>query len=430
MIKTKKLSDINLTEILKRGAESSPEVRETVRTIIDDVRQNGDKALFESCAKFDRANLTSLRVSEEEMTEALDRTDDEFLEILREAAENITRYHKKQLRDGYRIEKDGIVIGQRIMPLARVGLYVPGGTASYPSTVLMDSIPAKIAGVGEIVMVTPPRPDGSVNPDVLAAAHTAGVSEIYKTGGAAAIAALCLGTESIKRVDKVVGPGNMYVAEAKRQLFGAVSIDMIAGPSEILIIADEGADPRFVAADLLSQAEHDKMAAAILITTSESLAKSVAEEIETQLGVLQREEIARESIDNHSYIILVPSIDEAVRAANTVAPEHLEVCTKNPLDILPDIKNAGSVFLGAYCPEALGDYFAGTNHTLPTNGTARFSSPLSVDDFMKKSSYMYYTREALEKDYKKIDTFAKREGLTAHARSAVIRFEGKKGFTK
>ncbi|MBQ7718576.1 MAG: histidinol dehydrogenase [Clostridia bacterium] len=423
MIKIKNLRDITPSDVLKRSPETV-DVSGVVKDIIDDVIKNGDNALLKYGEKFDRAHLTSLRVSQEEIDKSVSESDPVFIEILTEAAENIREYHKMQLRQGYKIEKSGITLGQRIMPLERVGLYVPGGTAAYPSTVLMDAIPAKIAGVKEIAMVTPPRSDGSVNPDVLAAAHIAGVTEIYKTGGAAAIAALCYGTESIKRVDKIVGPGNMYVAEAKRQVFGNVSIDMIAGPSEILIIADETANPAFVAADLLSQAEHDKMAAAILITTSQSLAEKTALEIERQLALLPRREIAEASVNTYSMILLTNTMEEATQAANEIAPEHLELCVDEPFELLPQIRNAGSVFLGKYCPEALGDYFAGTNHTLPTNGTARFASPLSVDDFVKKSSYMYYTDDALEKVYKKIDYFAKKEGLTAHAKSASIRFEG------
>ncbi|MBR6796951.1 MAG: histidinol dehydrogenase, partial [Clostridia bacterium] len=344
-------------------------------------------------------------------------------EIMNEASANIYEYHKNQLRKGFKIERsDGAILGQRILPLEKVGLYIPGGTASYPSSVLMNCIPAKIAGVKEIVLVSPPTTDGKIAPNILAAAKIAGADRVFKIGGAQAVAALAYGTESIPKVDKIVGPGNRFVAEAKRQVFGKVAIDMVAGPSEILIVADADNDPSFVAADLLSQAEHDTVAAAILITTSEELAVEVSKELELQLSKLPRENIARASIDNYGAIIVCDTVERAVELANQAAPEHLELCVKNPFDYLESVVNAGSVFLGKYCPEALGDYFSGTNHTLPTNGTARFSSPLSVDDFIKKSSYTYYTKEAFEKVGKKVAAFAENEGLDAHANSAKIRY--------
>ena len=401
-----------------------PDVSGIVREIIDNVKKNGDKALYLYAEKFDKARLSSLRVSEEELKAAAESADAELLSILKEAAENIRVFHEKQRSEGFEIRKDdGTVVGQRVIPVERAGLYVPGGTAAYPSTVLMDAIPAKVAGCERVVMVTPPLPDGSVNPAILLAAHVAGVNEIYKIGGAGAIAALAYGTESVPKVDKIVGPGNAFVAEAKRQVFGEVSIDMIAGPSEIMIIADGTNRAKDIAADLLSQAEHDRMASAVLATDSEELAIAVRDELEVQIPMLLRADIARASIDTWGKIIITDSIDSAVEVANLIAPEHLEICVDEPFKYLPRIKHAGSVFLGKNCPEALGDYFAGTNHTLPTSGTARFSSPLSVDDFVKKTQYIYYEREALERVAKKVEYFATKEGLTAHAKSAVIRFE-------
>jgi histidinol dehydrogenase len=346
----------------------------------------------------------------------------EFLDIPREAAANIRCFHEKQVRNSFVVNRDGVVMGQKVTPIEKVGLYVPGGTAAYPSTVLMDSIPAKIAGCSEIVMVTPPRSDGTVNPVILAAAYIAGVTRIFKMGGAQAVAALAYGTESVPRVDKIVGPGNAYVAEAKKQVFGRVAIDMIAGPSEILVVADSKSDPRFVAADLLSQAEHDKMASAVLVTDSRSLARAVRDELERQLPLLPRAEIARASIDRNGKIIVAEGdLTQAIHIANRIAPEHLELSVDNPFDYLDAITNAGSIFLGKNCPEALGDYFAGPNHTLPTSGTARFSSPLSVDDFVKKSAFSYYTAEALSAVADDIAYFAEAEGLSAHARSATAR---------
>ena len=423
MIKIMKYGEVSAEEIFARG-ESSFDVTDIVTDIISNVRKNGDKALFEYCEKFDKAKLSSLEVTEEEIEEAFSSVEPKFIEIIKTAAENIRNFHKKQVRNSFIInEQDGIVTGQKVTPIEKVGLYVPGGTAAYPSTVLMDSIPAKIAGCNEICITTPPSADGKVNPVILAAAKIAGVDRIFKVGGAQAVAALAYGTETVPKVDKIVGPGNAFVAEAKRQVFGRVSIDMIAGPSEILVIADGKSDPRFVAADLLSQAEHDKMASAVLVTDSMELAVKVQEEIENQLKELPREEIARTSIDNNGKIIVADSLLDVIDVANEIAPEHLELSVDNPFDYLDKIKNAGSIFMGRYCPEALGDYYFGANHTLPTSGTARFSSPLSVDDFVKKSQYTYYTKEALQKVAEDVAFFAEKEGLSAHARSATIRFE-------
>ena len=425
MIKIMKYGEISKDEIFARG-KTSFDVGDIVTDIINNVKQNGDKALFEYCEKFDKAKLSSLEVTEEEINEAFSLVEPRFIEILRKAAENIREFHKKQVRNSFIInEQDGIVTGQKVTPIEKVGLYVPGGTAAYPSTVLMDSIPAKIAGCKEICITTPPSADGKVNPVILAAAKIAGVDRIFKVGGAQAVAALAYGTESVPKVDKIVGPGNAFVAEAKRQVFGLVSIDMIAGPSEILVIADGKSNPRFVAADLLSQAEHDKMASAVLVTDSMDLANKVSNEIERQLKELPREEIARISIDTNGKIIVADNIEDVIDVSNEIAPEHLELCVDNPFDYLDKIKNAGSIFMGRYCPEALGDYFAGPNHTLPTSGTARFSSPLSVDDFVKKSQYTYYTKDALFKVAEDVAFFAEKEGLSAHARSATIRLEDK-----
>lgn len=423
MIKILKYGEVENSEIFAR-AESKVDVSQTVSEIIQDVRENGDEALFKYCEKFDGAKLDSLRVTKEEIDEAFSSVEPEFLNVLERAAKNIRNFHEKQLRSGFIIsEHNGIVMGQRVIPLDRVGLYIPGGTAAYPSTVLMTSIPAKIAGCGQIVMVSPPNKEGKISPAILAAAQIAGVDVIYKVGGAQAVAALAYGTESIQRVDKIVGPGNAFVAEAKKQVFGKVAIDMIAGPSEILVVADSTANPRHVAADLLSQAEHDKMASAVLVTDSMSLAEAVRKELELQISLLEREEIARASIDNNGKIIVADSLFAAVEISNELAPEHLELCVDKPFDYLGEIRHAGSVFMGKNCPEALGDYYAGPNHTLPTSGTARFSSPLSVDDFVKKSQYTYYSAEALKDAARDIELFAKKEGLTAHAKSAVIRLE-------
>ena len=397
MIRILTYGEIDNAEIFNRGTAAT-DVSGTVAEIIAQVRQNGDAALRDYSEKFDRAKLQELAVSEAEMQAALSAVDAKFIEILEKSAANIRAFHEKQKRTGFVInEDDGIVLGQKILPLQTVGLYVPGGTASYPSSVLMNAIPAKIAGVENLIMVTPPAPDGSIRPQILAAAHVAGVDRIYKVGGAQAITALAYGTESIPKADKIVGPGNAFVAEAKKQVYGVCGIDMIAGPSEILILADGKTDPRYAAADLLSQAEHDRMASAVLITDSMDFAQKTAEEVEKQLSVLPREEIARASIENNGKIIVTENMETAIAIANEIAPEHLEICTDAPFDLLNRIHNAGSVFLGRSCPEALGDYFAGPNHTLPTGGTARFSSPLSVDDFIKKYSFTYYTADALNK---------------------------------
>lgn len=426
MIKIMKYSEVENDEIFAR-VTPLVNVTDIVAEIIENVKKNGDKALLEYCKKFDKAELTSLLVTEEEIDEAMNLVEPKFIEILKKAAKNIRKFHEKQVRNSFIInDEDGIVIGQKIIPVDRAGLYVPGGTAAYPSTVLMDSIPAKIAGCKEVVIVTPPASNGKVNPVILAAAKIAGVDKIFKVGGAQAIAALAFGTESVPKVDKIVGPGNAFVAEAKKQVFGTVSIDMIAGPSEILIVADKENNPKHLAADLLSQAEHDKMASAVLVTDSEELANRVAEEIENQIPMLERAEIARESIDVNGKIIVADSLEKVFDIANEIAPEHLELCVENPFDCLDKIRHAGSIFMGKNCPEALGDYFAGPNHTLPTGGTAKFSSPLSVDDFIKKTQYTYYTKDALKRVAEDVAYFAKQEGLTAHARSAVIRTEEEK----
>ena len=401
------------------------DVEAIVAEILADVRQNGDEAVLRYCAKFDKAELETLEVSPEEITQALAAVEPEFLEILKEAAANIRDFHARQVRNSFVIaDKPGIVLGQKVTPIEKVGVYVPGGTAAYPSTVLMDTIPAKIAGCPQIIMVTPPGKDGKVNPAILAAASIAGVDRIFKVGGAQAIGALAYGTQSIPRVDKIVGPGNAFVAEAKKQVFGMVSIDMIAGPSEILVIADGKSNPVHVAADLLSQAEHDKLASAVLVTDSRELAEAVSAELERQLPLLPRQEIARASIDNNGKIIVAETLMQGIEIANEIAPEHLELMVDDPFAYLDAVKNAGSIFMGRSCPEALGDYFAGPNHTLPTSGTARFSSPLSVDDFVKKSQFSYYTPEALGAVADKIAAFAENEGLRAHGRSATIRKEG------
>ncbi len=399
-------------------------VEEPVREIIAQVRAKGDEALKRYTKEFDGVDITSVEVGQGAIDEGFRMADPMLVDILYRASERVAAFHQHQVRNSFLVnEEDGILMGQKIIPLERVGLYVPGGTAAYPSSVIMNCIPAKLAGVKEIVMVTPPGKDGKIPPNILAAARICGVNRVFRVGGAQAIAALAYGTESVPRVDKIVGPGNQFVAEAKKQVFGKVGIDMVAGPSEILVIADGKCDPRIVAADLLSQAEHDKNASAVLVTDSEALAVAVQAAIEEQLPKLRREEIARASIDTNGKIIVADSLDTAVEIANEIAPEHLEVCVDQPFDYLDKIKNAGSIFLGRNCPEALGDYFAGPNHTLPTSGTARFSSPLSVDDFVKKTQYTYYTRPALEKAQPTVSIFAKQEGLTAHARSIDIRFD-------
>ncbi|MBQ7296304.1 MAG: histidinol dehydrogenase [Clostridia bacterium] len=423
MIKIYKYGEVENSEIFSRMADTI-DVSDIVTGIIENVKTNGDKALFEYCEKLDKAVLTSLEVSDEEIEEAFTAVEPEFLRILRTAEENIRNFHEKQVKTSFIInEKNGVVTGQKITPIEKVGLYVPGGTAAYPSTVLMDSVPAKIAGCKEICIVTPPSKDGKVNPVILAAAKIAGVDRIFKVGGAQAVAALAYGTETVPKVDKIVGPGNAFVAEAKRQVFGMVSIDMIAGPSEILVLADGKSNPDFVAADLLSQAEHDKNASAVLVTDSMELANKVSDALERQIPMLERQEIARASIDNNGKIIVAENIMAGIEIANEIAPEHLELCLDNPFDYLDSVKHAGSIFMGRYCPEALGDYYAGPNHTLPTSGTARFSSALGVDDFVKKSQFTYYTENALKEVYKDVAFFANKEGLTAHGKSATIRFE-------
>lgn len=423
MIKIMKWGDAKPEEIFAR-CDDSRDVSSSVAEIIKNVRERGDAAVSEYTERFDGVKLENITVTKEEIDEAVASVDPEFIRILGRAKDNITKFHSAQKRNSFVINDErGVVMGQKVIPIERVGLYVPGGTAAYPSTVLMDSIPAKIAGCPLVVMVTPPSKDGKVAPAILAAAKVAGVDKIYKVGGAQAIAALAYGTETVGRVDKIVGPGNAYVAEAKRQVYGAVSIDMIAGPSEILIVSDGKSDPRHVAADLLSQAEHDKMASAVLVTDSEELARAVSVELERQIPALERRDIARASIDNNGKIIVADDLEKVIEIANVIAPEHLELSVDDPFGMLDLIKNAGSVFMGRNCPEALGDYLAGPNHTLPTSGTARFSSPLSVDDFVKKTQYTYYTKEALRSVAADVAAFATAEGLTAHARSAVIRTE-------
>ncbi|QUB96127.1 histidinol dehydrogenase [Leptotrichia sp. oral taxon 218] len=425
MIKTIEYSEnLNLEKELARSQFSYDDVNETVENILKDVKKRGDKALFEYTKKFDKVDLKTLEVSEEEIQKAFDTIDKELLEVIKYSHDNIKLFHEKQVRNNFIVKKEnGVSLGQIINPIEKVGLYVPGGTAAYPSTVLMNAVPAKIAGCKEIIMVTPPTSDGTILPSLLVAAKIAGVDRIFKVGGAQSIAALSYGTESIPKVYKIVGPGNIYVAMAKKMVYGEVSIDMIAGPSEVLIIADDSANPVHVAADLLSQAEHDKLAASILVTTSKELAKNVIEQLEIQLKELEREEIARVSIETQGRIIVTKTIDEAIKISNEIAPEHLELAVSNPFELLTRVKNAGSIFMGHNTPEPLGDYLAGPNHTLPTSGTAKFSSPLSVDDFIKKSSFIYYSKKGLEEVKDKVIKFAESEGLTAHARSVSKRFE-------
>ncbi len=426
MINIMKYGVVSEDEIFSRSS-SSKDVSSVVSSIIKDVQEKGDEALREYTKKLDGADISEIEVSKEEIKAAADSMDCEFMRILEKAASNIRKYHSKQVRNSFVMtEENGIVLGQKIVPVSVAGIYVPGGTAAYPSTVLMDTIPAKIAGCGSVIMVSPPGKDGKLNPAVLASAYVAGVDRVFRVGGAQAIAALAYGTETIPRSDKIVGPGNIYVAEAKKQVSGVVSIDMIAGPSEILIISDGASKAKVVAADMLSQAEHDKNASAVLITDSERLAEEVRAELEVQLPLLPRYDIARASIDTNGKIIVVDSIEKAIEVSDRIAPEHLEVCVDNPFDYLDKIHNAGSVFLGRNCPEALGDYIAGPNHTLPTSGTARFSSPLSVDDFVKKYQFSYYTQSALASVADDVAIFARREGLEAHARSALVRKEEEK----
>ena len=413
--------DYAVSDILSREIDDYGEYEEVVKGILADVRARGDEALKEYGKKFDGAELDSLEVTEEEFAAAEGALSEDYKRVVRTSAENIAAFHSRQVREGFEVRKDGVLLGQKYTPLSVAGVYVPGGTASYPSTVLMDIIPAKIAGVGQVIMVTPVKADGKVKPEILYAAKVAGADRVFKTGGAQAIAALAYGTQTIPRADVIVGPGNIYVALAKKLVYGTVNIDMIAGPSEILVIADGKSDPVFVAADLLSQAEHDKLASAVLVTDSERLAVAVQAEVERQLCGMEREEIARASIENNGKIIVCESIEKAVEISNEIAPEHLEVCVDDPVSLLPEIKNAGSIFLGRYTPEALGDYYAGPNHTLPTGGSARFSSPLSVDNFVKRSSYICYTRSGLESAAEDVIKFAESEGLCGHANSVKVR---------
>ena len=424
MIPILKLRDLTPEQILNRDIQAEENVSAAVDAVIEAIRKNGDTALLEYTEKFDGVKLSDLQVSDGEIARAVMQVAPGLLETLRQAAANIEAFHRAQVRrDLVLTDKPGIVLGQRYTPIEKVGICVPRSPVAFPSTILMNVIPAKIAGVKEIVLVTPPEKDGTVSPAALAAANIAGVDRIYKIGGAQAVAALAYGTETVPAVDKIVGPGGIFVATAKRKVFGKVGIDMIAGPSEILVLADGTCDAKWVAADLLSQAEHDVMASAVLATDSMALAKAVQTEMERQLSQLPREPIARKSIENNSKILLCDSLNEAIEAANRIAPEHLEICTDDPFAILSKIKNAGSIFLGKNAPEALGDYFAGPNHTLPTSGTARFSSPLGVDDFIKKSQFIYYTRDALEQVARPIAAFAREEGLEGHARSVTVRFE-------
>ncbi len=418
--------DSLLENLLKRSPGNYGQYEQTVNEIIADVRARKDQALFEYTSRFDKCELTkeTIKVTEEEIEEAYAAISPEFIEVMKKSAHNIRSFHEKQLHSSWIIPKDdGTILGQKILPIAISGVYVPGGKAAYPSSVLMNVLPAKVAGVSRIIMTTPPGADGKVNPGTLVAAHIAGVDEIYKAGGAQAIAAMAFGTESIPRVDKITGPGNIFVALAKKACFGYVSIDSIAGPSEILVLADETANPRYVAADLLSQAEHDEMASAILITTSMELAKKVSEQVSAFTEKLERKEIIQKSLDHYGYILVAENMDQAIETANEIASEHLEILTRDPYEVMTKIKNAGAIFLGEYSSEPLGDYFAGPNHILPTNGTARFFSPLNVDDFMKKTSIISYSRQALEKVHKDIELFAQKEGLTAHANSIKVRFE-------
>ncbi|MCH5255909.1 MAG: histidinol dehydrogenase [Lachnospiraceae bacterium] len=415
-----------LNTLLKRSPNNYGQYEATVAEIVGNVRENGNKAVFEYTKKFDKWDIdeNNIRVTDSEIEEAFSQTDAEFVEVIKRAAANIDAFHRKQLHNSWIDTKpDGSILGQKILPLAVSGVYIPGGKAAYPSSVLMNVIPAKVAGVKKIIMTTPAGPDGKVNAGTLVAAKIAGVNEIYKIGGAQAIAAMAFGTESIPKVDKITGPGNIFVALAKKACFGYVGIDSIAGPSEILVIADETANPRYVAADLLSQAEHDELASSILITTSETLAKEVNSQIDGFLQELSRSEIIKASLDQYGYILLADSMDDAIEAANAIASEHLEILTKDPFNVMTKIENAGAIFIGEYSSEPLGDYYAGPNHILPTNGTARFFSPLNVDDFMKKTSIISYSREALERDHKDIELFASKEGLSAHANSIKVRFE-------
>ncbi len=421
-----------LSDLLKRDPNQYGEYAGTVQEIVEDVKKRGDEALFEYTRKFDHAEITpeNIRVTEEEIREAMESVDEKLLKVMKKSMANIRDHHERQKRQSwFESRPDGTILGQKITALESAGVYVPGGKAAYPSSVLMNIIPAKVAGVGRIAMVTPPGKDGKVNPVTLTAAHLAGATEVYKVGGAQAIAALAFGTESIPRVNKIVGPGNIFVALAKKAVYGHVSIDSIAGPSEILVIADDSANPRYVAADLLSQAEHDELASAILVTTSQELAKKVSEEVDSFLQTLSRRDILEKSLDHYGYILVVDTLEEAVATANEIASEHLEIVTRNPFEVMTKIQNAGAIFIGEYSSEPLGDYFAGPNHVLPTNGTAKFFSPLGVDDFIKKSSIIYYSKDALQEIHEDIIAFAEAEHLTAHANSIRVRFEdsGRKG---
>ena len=426
ILKLTKDSKQNILEnLLKRSPNNYTEYESSVNEIINNVRENRDKAIFDYTKKFDKADIdaSNIRVTKEEIQEAYDKVDEKLLAVIRKSLVNIKKYHEKQLQNSWFTSEDGIILGQKVTALEKAGVYVPGGKAVYPSSVLMNVLPAKVAGVDKIVMCTPPGADGKVYPSTLVAANEAGVDEIYKVGGAQAIAAMAFGTESVPKVDKIVGPGNIFVALAKKAVFGYVSIDSIAGPSEILVLADETANPRYVAADLLSQAEHDEMASAILITTSKELAAKVSDEVEGFVKVLSRKEIIQKSLDNYGYILVADNMDDAIDAVNEIASEHMEIVTKDPFTVMTRIRNAGAIFIGEYSSEPLGDYFAGPNHVLPTNGTAKFFSALSVDDFIKKSSIISYSREALEKVHTDIEQFAQCEQLTAHANSIKVRFE-------
>lgn len=423
---TKETTKDILEDLLKRSPNNYGNYEAAVAEILNKVRLEGDRALFDYTREFDKSEITkeTIRVTEEEIQEAYDAVDPVLVDVIKKALVNIRSYHEKQKQNSwFTSSEEGTMLGQKVMPLQRVGVYVPGGKAVYPSSVLMNIVPAKVAGVDQIVMTTPPGKDGKVNPSTLVAAKEAGADEIYKVGGAQAIGALAYGTESIPKMDKIVGPGNIFVALAKKAVYGHVSIDSIAGPSEILVLADDSANPRFVAADLLSQAEHDELASAILITTSRDLAEKVSHEVEEFVKILSRKEIIQKSLDNFGYILIAENMDDAIEAANAIASEHMEIVTKNPFEVMMKIRNAGAIFIGEYSSEPLGDYFAGPNHVLPTNGTAKFFSPLSVDDFVKKSSIVYYSREALKKIHKDIEQFASSEQLTAHANSIAVRFE-------
>ena len=424
---TKQTTKDILENLLKRSPGQYGSYEAAVKEILEKVREEGDRALFAYTKKFDRAEITeqNVQVTEEEIREAYEAVDPDLVDVIRKSLVNIRSYHEKQKQNSwFTSSEDGTMLGQKVTPLEKVGVYVPGGKAVYPSSVLMNIVPAKVAGVDRIIMTTPPGPDGKVNPSTLVAAKEAGADEIYKAGGAQAVAALAYGTESIPKVDKIVGPGNIFVALAKKTVYGHVSIDSIAGPSEILVLADDSANPRFVAADLLSQAEHDELASAILITTSRELAEKVSCEVDEFVKRLSRKEIIQKSLDQFGYILLAETMDQAVEAANAIASEHMEIVTRNPFEVMMKVRNAGAIFIGEYSSEPLGDYFAGPNHVLPTNGTAKFFSPLSVDDFIKKSSIVYYSREALKKIHKDVEQFAASEQLTAHANSIAVRFEG------